>query len=780
MINLRFLLGLYPSTEKIEEKEKALIKKFEQFETIRNSEELKRYYELKAFIESPDFQQKRKEIELLDFKKTEAYQKEKEYLQLKNSKRIVIYYKMINHPLYENYIRVKDSVDLQKYFELKAYVESEEFLKRKEELKKLTYKNSKLYAQEHEFQKLSRSNLIKNYYKVLHSAEYENYRKVEGSSILERYKELKAIVESEDFRKKEAKIKKERFKDTKEYTQWQEYHQLRNNKKLKVYLTLIQSDEFATYKELEESDELKTYIKLKTYITSKEFLQLKADKKSFEGSDAEQKLKEWNQLSHQSHFKTYEKFITSRAFTIYNEIKNSSILKRYEELEALISSPAFIDVQNYFQLSSKERWKRQSESKIKDEYLLLSNDPSISDYLKFIQSKEFKLFKEADTTGIVAKYEELKKIVESPTFHKEKEYLLLPFEEKWKQTDDYSHFEEYIKLSSDEHIKQYFKFISLNDYKIFEEVNKTNEIPYFEELQKYIQSNDFINYKEYMLLPFKQKWEKTEEHIKENEYKKLMEDEKIKWYLKIKDTHEFDELKRWKLTFFDDFNNDHIDANLWLTKYYWGDSILKDSYSLSNELHFNTDGKNIILRNSRLIIETRKEQVEGKAWNPMLGFVPKTFDYTSGLINTGKSFRQQYGRFCAKILMPSHPSITGAFWMVGNRIIPHIDIAKYAGRKIWMNTFWGDLTVPNGIRRTGTSLFSIKPSKKEYIYELRWTPNELIWYINGLEIYRTKEGIPNEPMYLQLSSSILNETGDNHFPVIMEIDWVKCYQEIKE
>ncbi|MCX7986419.1 MAG: family 16 glycosylhydrolase [Bacteroidales bacterium] len=776
MINLKFLFGLYPSTNKLEEKEKALIRQYDEFRKIEGSEELKRYFELKAYVESPDFSNKKKEIESLSYKETDAYRKELEYNQLKKSKRIVTYYKVFQHPLFKNYLQVKDSDFLKRYFELKAFIESDEFRQKKENLKKLTYKTSDLFSKEKEFINLGKSSLVKNYYRVKSSDLYKNYEEVHNSDLLKRYNELRTEVESEGFRKKLEKVKNEKFEDTIEYNQLSEYKRLKASKPVKAYFKIVKTQAYTVYNELANSSDLLYYQELQQYLASDEFIRLKNDKDVFAGSEAEQKEKEWLGLQKNEKFKTYFKFINSNHYKTLNEVVNSGVLKRLDELETLTSTPAFAEVQKYYSLSFEERWKRQEESKIQEEYLRLKNDERLKNYFKFIESKEFARFQVAVQSGLIEKYEKLKEEVESPEFLKEKEYLLLPFEQKWQKTEEYKLNQEFFDLSSDERIKNYLTFISMADFKLYEEVSKTNEIPYFEELEKYIQSEDFKQFKDYMLLSFKEKWAKTDEHLKEEEFHKLAADEKIKWYLKIKDSHIFDELKQWKLTFFDDFDSSQLDTNRWLTRYYWGDSFLHDAYSLSTDRHFNTDGKNLSIRDSRLIIETRKEKITGKAWDPMLGFVPKDFEYTSGLVNTGKSFRQQYGRFRAKIRMSNHIGVTSAFWMVGAQIIPHIDIAKYVGKKLWMNIFWGNLSEPNGVKRRGIKLITLKPSIKEYIYELRWTPDELVWYINGLEIFRVSEGVPHEPMYIQLSCGVMDDISGNHLPTTMEIDWVKCYQ----
>jgi beta-glucanase (GH16 family) len=777
MINFKFLLGLYPSTAKIEAKENEILKEFERLESIRISDDLKRYNELKQFIESETFAQKQKEIKNLNYKTSEACQKENEYINLKKSKRIVTYYKIINHPLFANYKNLKDSESLKRYFELQKIINSSEFKAKQEELKNKTFKNSDLYKTELEYRQLSKSSLIKHYYRIIESDLYKNYLEINNSSLLQRYNELEKVVNSSEFKQKENTAKKSRFEDTPEYKHLGEYHKLKSNGDVKRYYHIIESQQYLAYRDFSNSSNFSYFQELEAYITSGDFEKTKNNKELFIGSEAEQKEKDYHRLLKEPDIANYKKFISSDDYKFLNSFLKLDLLQQIDKLEELINSTAFKQVQDYFKLSGEERWNQLEESKIEKEYIELKNDKRIIDYFKFINSKDFGLFQQATSSGIVDKYEQLKQKVESPEFKKEKEYLLLPYSEKWKQTEEFALEEEYKKLSSEQQIKDYLSFTATNDFKLYSEVVQTDEIAHFEELEKYIQSNEFKEYKEYMLLNFDQKWKKTEEYQKEVEFNQLKSKEDIIWYFKVKDLPKFDEVRKWQPTFTDDFNSSQIDKSRWLTRYYWGDNFLNDSYSLSDDKQFNTDGNNLRIDNSRLIIETRKEKVTGKAWNPSFGFMPKEFEYTSGLVNTGKSFRQQYGRFRAKIRMSSNPSVTSAFWMVGNQIIPHIDIAKYQNKKLFLNVFWGNLNDNNGVKQVGTGFSSSKLCKKPFIYEIQWSSDELVWYINGIEIYRTSEGVPHEPMYIQLSCGIYAEVKNNDFPATMEIDWIKCYQK---
>jgi len=780
MINFKFLLGLYPSTSHIEARENALLKEYEELEAYKKTKELLRFLELKEIIEDPSFEEKKKNLKALDYKKTEAYQKECEYNILKKSKRIINYYKVIHTDLYNNYLNIKDSDDLKLFYELKEFVESEEFKNKFNQLKELNFKTSEEYLKEKEYNELKKSKLIKNYYKVIGSTLFKNYEEIYDSNILKDFLKLKEYAESEKIKELKEKTINSKFSDTEEYKKMLEFQSLTKSNEIKNYFKVKKSKEYAIFIEIDGTPIVSEYKELEAFLLEPSVINLKNDKAAWEESEAKEKEEKFKQLSKDQNLKIYFKFIQSEQYKHFVETEKLGIIDKYEELHTFIQSDDFVSVKNYYSKSGKERWQETPEYQKVAEYESLAKDKKIVDYYKFVNSKEFALYQEAVSSGIVKKFEELKEVVESDKFIKTKEYLLLPFNKKWEQTEEYLKEQQYKSLASDKRIKDYIKFINSKEFLLFDEVSKTDEIPHFEELEKYIQSEEFIEYKKYMLLSYKEKWNKTEEFAQENEYNELLKLPKIKWYLKVVDSPKFDDIKAWKLTFTDDFENEKLDGKKWLTRFYWGDTFLHDAYSLSEDRHFNTDGQNIEIKDSILKIEVRKEKVTGKAWTPLFGFMPKEFDYTAGLINTGKSFRQQYGKFRAKIRMSGNNSVTSAFWLVGKQIIPHIDISKYNRKFLSFNTFWGNLTEKDGVKHCGSKMWSLKPDKKFYIYELEWTPNELIWRINNLEVFRTNEGVPSEPMYLQLSAGILSDVKNNSFPSSMEIDWVRGYERASD
>jgi len=346
---------------------------------------------------------------------------------------------------------------------------------------------------------------------------------------------------------------------------------------------------------------------------------------------------------------------------------------------------------------------------------------------------------------------------------------------KFTETEDYQKFLEYEALKKSDRFKEYFEFKKSKEYLNFNLLIGSEKIAAYEKLGNYISSPVFTERKDYLLLSPRKKYELSDEFKKEAKYNELAKSDKIRWYFKTKDSRKFDEIKRWDLTFEDDFNGKKPDTSKWLTRYFWGEVLLNDSYSLDNEKQFMNYDKNITLSDSKLIIITKQEKVRGKAWNPTVGFFPRDFDYTSGTLNTGGSFRQKYGLFEAKIRFNLNYPVNHALWLVSDLMLPHIDIAK-AAKSVVMGNYWGSLEAGLKPEKNTFKVSSGKYASEFFIFSLEWTSTRLTWKINGVTVASVREGVPQVPMYLNFGSSLYEKTHAPVFPASFEVDWIRCYQ----
>jgi hypothetical protein len=606
MASLKLLLGLIPSTSKIELAEKALISEFEKLKLFSESEQLARYNELNKLVNSSDFVQKRKEIESLRYKDSEEYSKEKEFFSLQKAKDIVLYFKTLN------------GNDLKKFKDL------------------------------------------------------------DGSEKINGFEALEKFIQSSQFREKQ-KMRPITFRDSEEYRK------------------------FIEYKTLQKESEIREYLKSKKRKKPEEIV------------------------------------ITKNTL-------------RYEELDIFVKSPAFLAKKQM-----KKRIFRESEEYTKFiEYKALQKEHEIKKYLKLKNNKKPK---EIVITKNVLRYEELDVFVKSPAFLAKKQMKPITF----KDSEEYKKLIEYNRIKASSEIKEFYKFKSSKEYANYKATDGSKRLARLSELEKYTSSAGFKEKKSYLL--DKKRFEKTVMFKEFQEYEKLKKSEDILWYFKVKDSDKFDILKHRELTFSEEFDNDKLDTEKWLTNYYWGEKLLKDRYSVESDLQAYTEKENFELRSSFLKISTKPHKVTGKVWSAGRGFSTKEFGYTSGLINTGNSFRQKYGIFSAKIKL-GNADAKNAFCMLADKITPHIDICRTSKGKVLFDYF---PVKGNAIK---TSLGS-RYSNDFFIYTLEWSTDKLVWKINGTEVFTQTSNVPQEPMYLLLAGGLDKPVSS---AVSMETDWIRVYR----
>ncbi len=461
-----------------------------------------------------------------------------------------------------------------------------------------------------------------------------------------------------------------------------------------------------------------------------------------------------------------------KEYSDFRAYKKSEELKRVEELDRLVKSGEFTSKVREI----KARKFRDTEQYRKEqEYLALKKSKDIKGYLKLKDSSELSEYKQAGKSAELEKYNELDAYIRTREFLDARQ----SGKKKFKSSEAFQKQRQYKELKKSSMLRKYFKLKTSPKMKTYIQVKGSDRLKRLEELKQYVNTDEFRKVKEYMALKPQQKYEQSDDYKLEQEYLTLKKSEKLLWFRKLQTKNEFDKLKEWELTFEDDFTEGTLDTKKWMTNYYWGETLLKDTYALPGDKHFYTGGKNLEIADSVLKIITRKEITTGKVWNPLQGFLTQDFDYTSGLISTGKSFRQKYGKVRAKIRM-SHAPVRQAMWMVAETILPHVDVAKMEQGKLYYGNFWGNIAEKGGVNKKIRKKAAEKYTGDYFIYSIEWTPEKLVWKINNKQVLTQTRGIPSEPMYLVLSAGVTNGVTEHQLPAKMEIDWVKIYQKAEQ
>lgn len=243
---------------------------------------------------------------------------------------------------------------------------------------------------------------------------------------------------------------------------------------------------------------------------------------------------------------------------------------------------------------------------------------------------------------------------------------------------------------------------------------------------------------------------------------------------------------RWTLAWADEFNelNGALpDSAKWVIETGgngWG----------NNELQYYTPRpQNVRQENGNLVIEAVKERFTGSDG--------VTRDYTSARLKTERRFSQRYGRFEARIKVPSGRGMWSAFWMLGDDFsrsgwpaCGEIDIMENVGSE--PTTIHGTLHGPGYSSANAlTSAYSLSNGRFPdgfHIFAAEWKPNIIRFYVDG-KLFATKKptDVPagqrwvfDHPFFIILDLAVGgnmpgNPDGSTVFPQRMLVDYVRVY-----
>lgn len=376
------------------------------------------------------------------------------------------------------------------------------------------------------------------------------------------------------------------------------------------------------------------------------------------------------------------------------------------------------------------------------------------EYKKFEVSEELKHFLALEKEVNTAEFQQKVKTIKAQNF---------------KQTEEFRKEQEYNQLLKSPAIKAYFKKKDTEEGK---SLSDTSEVKSFLALEAIVKSEKFAEVKKFMSLSAAQKFETTEEFQKQKEYNELVKSDKIIWYKKIVKKYPFSWVEKWDISFEENFDSGKPDPKIWMNRYLNGDKILNKGYSMADDKHAFTEGKNLEIIDKKLRILTRREKAKGLVWDMVRGFYEKEFDFSSDMLSTGKSFSQAYGLIEAKVKF-GNSGVTQAFSLMSELMLPHIDVLKYDKGKIFAANFWKG---SSSIEKSLTSAGGGKYSSDFHIVSLLWEAGKLTWKINGVEFKTQTVGVPDKPLFLVLNSSLKEKSSDSGIPSAFEIDWIRVFK----
>lgn len=161
-------------------------------------------------------------------------------------------------------------------------------------------------------------------------------------------------------------------------------------------------------------------------------------------------------------------------------------------------------------------------------------------------------------------------------------------------------------------------------------------------------------------------------------------------------------------------------------------------------------------------------------------------EYASAYVQTSRSFSTQYGYIEARMKMPTTKGTWPAFWMLparrGSSVEwpPEIDVLEYYPIQPELSWHTMHYKTPQAFHNTDGKQYQHPQllSADFHTYAVNWTPNEIIWYVDGMETYRSSVAPVQQPLFLIVSMGSGGIAGRPEADLsggVFEIDYVRAY-----
>ena len=556
---------------------------------------------------------------------------------------------------------------------------------------------------------------------------------IENSKEFARYNELNQLVQSNDFQTKKSEIVNLRFKDSHEQRSLTELARLEHSKPIKDYFRFIQSPNFDRLNKIAASKDLSRYFELQKIVEAPEFIRHKKEVESF-------------------HYKGSPEYIKRQE---YDALQKNTRLKSYF---ATISSDEY---RLFLDLEVSEKGKLNDDSG--------KNDPKFKIYRKYLNSKAYKNIQTVERLGLVAKLDELKQQVGDKSFIEREAFLKNAA--RFETTSDYPPYHEFAELSGSADIQFYLKTIKSPLYVNYQQVEGSKELARLMELRSMVEDPEFKQLVTF--LKNKKRFETTPEFKLEAEFKELDKSKLISTYRQLKKRPELAYFDQWEITLDENFTNNKLDTTIWEPENYWGSKMAGCSFSQANELQAYNGLKNIEIKNKVLSIVTKAEKITGKSWNPAIGLIPKQFEHSSAILNTGNGFKFKEGVIEAKVKFSAESAITSAFSLTGSHPFPQIDVFRSGNKSVGLGVIEkpGDKGTKELVQIKGLNFNNF------HIFRLEKLGNSLVWKINNYEVHREQLTQNSDELFLNFVGSLHQPINGSALPHHFEIDWVRCSQK---
>ncbi|MCQ2342288.1 MAG: hypothetical protein MJZ75_02170 [Paludibacteraceae bacterium] len=363
-----------------------------------------------------------------------------------------------------------------------------------------------------------------------------------------------------------------------------------------------------------------------------------------------------------------------------------------------------------------------------------------------------KRYREVEKSDELKEFLALEKKVNAPDFlAKKKEITETPY----KKSEEYKVMEEFKKICKDQYVRKYLRNGS-------EEGRMS--VQRFMELKAKTEDAEFQKRDAFWKNP--KRWETTEEGKMEERYNALKQSEDIIFFLGM-DVKNVEKWEQFELAFEDDFEWAGLSNSQWKAGFVYPNDDFKHVHSYSNEKQAYNNGRNVETSDSILTIRTRKEAKEGPAWDAKKGMIMKEFPLTSDAIYTDKVAIEEGS--VVQVKCRCRGLLNHGIYLRSKSHVPFISLFDYTGRRLYCG-------VKDSLKhdRNLKMLDGLQPITQT-IFTVSWQKDEIVWFVNNLEVYRTANLIPKgEKLYLNMYSFAFEKerhAGEGE----LNVDWVRVY-----
>lgn len=335
-------------------------------------------------------------------------------------------------------------------------------------------------------------------------------------------------------------------------------------------------------------------------------------------------------------------------------------------------------------------------------------------------------YRQVEKSEILAEYNTLKKVVESTDFQVKKKELTTT---RYEDTQEGKKMARYKQLKWNSTVILY-NLLKKEAWKEKAAVAEYLELAEQVKVPEFQQTNAFWKNKK--------RWFTTPESQQEKRYDALVKHADIVFYFQHTE-QEIADLEAYKMVWAAEFETAPL-SDVWQTGFLYPSKELKANHSHVNELQAYTQGRNTQIANRVLSIQIKKEKTTAPAWHPTKGMIMHPFAYTSDVWHTAEAVAPKAGVLQAKVHLSGKAK--------------HVVCLTTAGAKKSLHILPADKQV------------------KDAIYTLVWNENEVVNYVNDVEVARSKNPLAGEAMHLLMRSYLpgnVKGTGK------MEIDWIRIY-----